>query len=94
MFDATSAEILAEERRLGSGGANKRARSIIKDRKNNTGLLSIVPAKTLIARFSKWCQDEFGVMLNPIAIAAELKQEEIPSEMCKFVTAIEDGTPV
>jgi energy-coupling factor transporter ATP-binding protein EcfA2 len=93
VFDALSTELLTHDRSLGSGGANKAARKIIQEKmQEERGLLSIVSGKTVISGLSEWSQSEFGVSLNAITIAKELKSSEIHEEICKVVRAIEYGT--
>jgi AAA15 family ATPase/GTPase len=91
VFDALSAEFLARDRSLGAAGANKEARKIIKERKERgNDFLMLVSGKTLISELSRWSQDEFGVSLNPISIATELRDSELHREMVSVVTAIEN----
>lgn len=93
IFDALSAELLARDRSLGAGGANKEARKIIKARKERgNDFLMLVSGKTLISDLSRWSQDEFGVSFNPISIATELRGPELHQEIVNVVTAIENGS--
>lgn len=92
VFDALSAELLAQDRSLGSGGANKEARRILKEKKQErNGLLALISGKALISNLSQWSQQEFGVSFNAIAIAHELKTHEIYREIINILTAIENG---
>lgn len=91
-FDALSTELLARNRSLGAGGANKLARKILKDKKTlPNGLLSVVSGKTLISRLSDWSQTEFGVSFNSLTIAKEMLWDEIPAEIRAVVSAVEQG---
>lgn len=91
VFDALSAELLARDRSLGAGGANKEARKIIKERKERgNDFLMLVSGKTLISALSRWSQDEFDVSFNPVSIATELRVTELHREIVSVVTAIEN----
>lgn len=93
-FDALSAGILANDRSLGAGGANKLARKQLNARKAETnGLPSLVSGKSMISKLSKWSQDEFGVSFNPVAVAKVMNPQEIPEEVSMVVTAIEKRRP-
>jgi predicted ATP-dependent endonuclease of OLD family len=92
-FDAFSAEILAENRALGSGGANKRAREILTERwQSRKGRLATVSGKETFARLSEWAQGQFGVSLSAAIVAREMVGSEVPDEMATVLTAIQDGT--
>ena len=93
-FYALSAEILANNRSLGAGGANKLARKQLAVRKAEaTGLPSLVSGKALISKLSKWSQDEFGVSFNSVAAAKVVTRQEIPEEVRRIVSAIQKGQP-
>lgn len=92
VFDALSAELLAQNRALGAAGSNKKARRILKDKKKEkNGLLTLISGKALISSLSRWSQQEFGVSFNSISIANELKPHEIHREIADVLTAIETG---
>jgi hypothetical protein len=92
VFDALSTEILAQERKLGAGGANKIARDQIeKAWKSFEGRASIVSGKEVISRLSGWSQEEFNVSLNAATIARHMKADEIPGELSAVVESIERG---
>jgi len=91
-FDGFATEILAENRSLGSGGANKEARRIIKERKAHAfGLKAVVSGKALLSQLSNWSKDEFGVSFNAIAIAREARPNELDEEVREFMKAVEEG---
>ena len=95
VFDAISAEILGENRALGSGGANKRAREIVAERwQSREARLATVSGKEAFARLSEWSQHQFGVSLSAAIIAREMSGSEVQEEMCKVITAIEYGTEI
>jgi DNA-binding TFAR19-related protein (PDSD5 family) len=94
VFDALSAEIYSQDRKLGAGGANKLAREYIDKRwKSFDSRLSIVSGKEVITRVSKWSQDQYGVSLNASAIARQIRLEEIPNEVIAVIEAIEGCDP-
>jgi energy-coupling factor transporter ATP-binding protein EcfA2 len=88
VFDGTAAEILAENRGLGQGGANKRAREVIKDRVGMHGLRHIVSGKEVLHRLSHWAQSEFGANINPMLVAKEIRPAEVAEEMRRVLKAI------
>lgn len=92
VFDALSSELLAQAKDQGPKKANQAAREIIKRRWTSfEGKLSLVSGKELITRLSSWSQNEFGVQLNAVLLARNLKANEMPEEIATVVTAIENG---
>jgi hypothetical protein len=93
VFDAMSAELLAENRALGAGGANREARKILNERwQTREGRLSVVSGKQVFAELSAWSQQQFGVSLSAAVIAHELRASEVPPEMVEVISAMEsDG---
>ncbi len=90
IFDATSAEILAERRALGSGGANRAGRQIIDEAwQTGAGRLSIAFGKRAFGALSEWTKDQFGVAIGPARVALELETSEIEPEMADAIMAIE-----
>jgi predicted ATP-dependent endonuclease of OLD family len=95
IFDAFSTEILARNRVLGAGGANKRARAIIdKAWKSFQGKMTIVSGKEVISRLSKWSQEQFNVSVNAVLIARHMLSTEIPEEFGNVIDAIEHAKPI
>ncbi|MBN1664222.1 MAG: AAA family ATPase [Deltaproteobacteria bacterium] len=91
IFDAFSAEIYAQDRKLGAAGANKVARAyLVKKWKTYNGRLSVVSGKEVLSRLSKWSQDRYSVSLSASLIARQLKLEEIPNEVIEVIRAIEN----
>jgi hypothetical protein len=89
-FDATSAEVLANNRALGAGGANRQARATLEARITALGGLEhVVSGKQIIAELSAWSQEKFGVSLNAAQIANELREREIHPDLEHVVRAIE-----
>lgn len=94
VFDALSAEILAQDRKLGAGGANKAARERLDKSWNSfEGRLSIVSGKEVLSRLSKWSQEQFNVAMNAVLIARQMKPYEIPDEVLQVVRAINSCEP-
>jgi hypothetical protein len=93
VFDAMSAELLAENRGLGAGGANREARKILNERwQTREGRLSAVSGKQVFAELSAWSQQQFGASFSATVIAHELRASEVPPEMVEVISAIEsDG---
>jgi len=93
VFDAMSAELLAENRPLGAAGANREPRKILNARwQTREGRLSAVSGKQVFAELSAWSQQQFGVSLSAALIAHELRASEAPQEMVEVMSAIEsDG---
>ena len=89
MFDATSTELINENRAGGLTSANKRAREQLRDREEEIGLLGMAPAKKVLARLSEWMQEEYGVPISAMAIAYEMTEDEMPQEIKDVVRAIE-----
>ena len=90
VFDALSTEILARDRGLGVGGANKKAREQIeKAWKSLDTKIAIVSGKEVFSRLSKWSQEEYNVSINALLVARNMKLHEIPEEFVRVVDAIE-----
>jgi hypothetical protein len=89
VFDAMSAELLAEDRSLGAAGANKKARKSLNDRwGTRQDRISVVSGKALMARISEWSQDEFGVSMSAMAVAKFMMPSDVPSEMKNVISSI------
>ncbi|MGH9241929.1 MAG: hypothetical protein ACRD3G_28110 [Vicinamibacterales bacterium] len=89
-FDAMAAEILADNRALGGGGANKAARQIINDRWSSLeGKLAVVSGKRLLAELSQWTQAQFGPAISASVVAREMTASEIDSELADLLRAID-----
>lgn len=94
VFDALSTEILAQDRKLGVGGANKVAREEIeKAWRSFEGKLAIISGKEAISGLSRWSQEQFNVSLNAALIARHMDVNEIPEEIGAVVNSIEKGEP-
>jgi energy-coupling factor transporter ATP-binding protein EcfA2 len=91
VFDAMAAEILADDRRLGAGGANKLARQTLSERwKTLEGKLATVSGKRVFAALSDWAQRHFGVSLSATIVARETSHSEIDSELREVIEALHE----
>ncbi len=90
-LDAFAQEHLSVDRSGGVGAANKFARERIKGWRSAETRSSLVSGKEVISRLSKWAKGAYNVSFGPETIAAELSEQEIPSELSEVVTAIHDG---
>jgi hypothetical protein len=89
VLDAMATEILARNRSLGAGGANKQARELLKRRIESEGIAAVVRGKAAFSALSAWAQKHFGVSLTAGAVARSMAFEEIPQEIRMVVEAIE-----
>lgn len=91
-FDGIAAELLADNRALGSGGANKAARQIMAGRwVSLDGRLQTVSGKRLFAELSRWTQEQFGAAVSAAVLAREMTASEIDNEVSDVVGALENG---
>jgi hypothetical protein len=94
IMDAYSAEFLPENRGGGSTQANRSARERIAAHWGTLeGRLSLVSGKQILGRLSEWTQLNYGVPINPMRIARELRQNEIATEIGDVLAAIENNQP-
>jgi hypothetical protein len=92
VFDAIAADVLAEGRSLGAGGANQLARKILAARWGTLDAkLGAVSGKRVFSELSRWSQEQFGVSLSPALIAKEMVVSEVPDELRQVIEAIQDG---
>jgi hypothetical protein len=92
VFDAIATHLGHQDRSLGPGGANKAARKLLNPRWKHERL-HIVSGKTLLSRLSAWAQEHYGVAIGAVALARAFRAAEIPEEMTKIISSIEEGTP-
>lgn len=89
-FDGMAAEILADNRALGAGGANKAARQTLNGRwQTLEGKLRTVSGKRVFAELSQWAQVQFGASLSAGVVARELTERDVDAELSDVVRAIE-----
>jgi len=90
VLDALSTEILAQNRALGAGGANKVAREYLNKRwKTPEGRLSVVSGKEVISKLSTWSQKEYGISINASLLARTMNPSDIALEVVEVLNAIE-----
>lgn len=90
VFDAMATQFLTEDRSLGVGGANKKAREELKLRLNKSnGLINTVSGKTVLGKISEWSQTSFGVSFGSVALASTIRRNEIDSEIQDVISTIE-----
>ncbi|MBO2942521.1 AAA family ATPase [Paenibacillus sp. F411] len=53
--------------------------------------ISLLSGKAILSLLSTWTQQEFNFSFSPIRIARALRKEEIPDEMVKVLTSIEQN---
>ncbi len=92
-LDALANEIFDHNRALGLGGANKKAREILRQRETeNGGLIYVVSGKQILAGVSGWAQKEFGTGISSVGLARELSLDEIPIEVRSILRSVEQGS--
>lgn len=80
----------ASDKSAGPGAAFKRASGICDSAyATASGRMAIVSGKEVLSRMSAWSQRIAGVSFSPVAIARELRPNEVPSELQNVLTAIE-----
>lgn len=91
-FDGMASERLAEDRSLGSGGANKAAREALVERWSTPlSRRMVVSGKQVVSTLSGWCQKEFGVSLSSPAIVRMMRPTEVDPEVAGVLNAIVKG---
>lgn len=58
------------------------------------GAISVAPGKEVMARLSSWSDARSGVTFGPLAIARNLRRNEVPRELDMVVTAIHENRPM
>jgi type IV secretory pathway TrbD component/energy-coupling factor transporter ATP-binding protein EcfA2 len=90
LFDGFAQEVLSTNRALGAGGANRAARTVIRDRIEKVGLLGCVSGKAVLQKLCGWIQVEFGVSLSAVAVARKFRVDEVDPELATILRAIEE----
>jgi len=94
-IEALANEIQRRERGLSLQTALQKARALVEPRwETPEGRLSLVSGKRVLSRLSEWAQASFAATVTPKRILRELRSAEIPPEMIKVVTAIEEGSSI
>lgn len=79
----------AIDKASGPAMASKRAREYARENWNGSGRLRLVGGKEVISALSAWAQNRYSVSLSPLAIAAELRREEIDEAVVSLISRIE-----
>lgn len=82
-----------QDRSLGVGGANKKAREYVNARWT-AERLHIVSGKALLSRLNEWTREQYGVTVGAMAIAKAFRAGELPGEIRQVITSIEEVTPL
>lgn len=91
VLDGLASEILARDRKLALGTANKRARERLGEAVRIDGnFLRICPGKAIISSISEWSQRQFGVQISPIRLARNAHRDEIDPELMSVLSSIEN----
>lgn len=95
VLDGLASEILARDRKLALGTANKRARERLNKSIDDDGdtFLRRCPGKAVISALSDWSQQEFGVSITALKLARNARREEIDDEMVSVMDSIETTKP-
>lgn len=92
VFDAYGQEFFAEDRAKGLAGANDKARNLMAALwQTPEGRAARAPGKALISTLSAWAKAKFGVSFGPAALAREMRPNEVPEELRRVLTAIDQG---
>ena len=91
--DAFASAIIQANRKLDLITANPLARARVdKIWSSEDARLAVVSGKTALSELSKWTQTEFGVAFGAQAVARQMRQSEIPSELSTVLNSIEEGS--
>ncbi|MFM9842278.1 MAG: ATP-dependent nuclease [Dongiaceae bacterium] len=90
VFDALSTELLVRNRSAGPASANAAARLRLATCWTSlSGKISVVSGKQLLSDLSDWSKKRFNVSFTRLALAEELQNSEIDSEMLRFLSRFE-----
>ena len=91
--DKFVASFLDQDRRSGATQASSRARKHVSGRwTTKSSLLTIVPGKEVIRQLTRWAADEFGVSFGAIALAREIRSNEIDGEVVTVLKTMSSGS--
>ena len=92
--DKYVASFLDQNRRAGAAQASSRAREHVSDRWGSMSLqLTIVPGKEVISQLARWAADDFNASFSAIALAREIRSDEIDEEVVTVLEAMSLGSP-
>lgn len=87
--DAIATEIQFKDRKYSLAKANDAARQIVNDAWDTPdGKLSLVSGKRVFSELSSWSQQNYGVSINPLAIAHTMNKDELDNEVITVVSCI------
>ncbi|NQT82118.1 AAA family ATPase [bacterium] len=91
--DAMAAELFNSDRKGGLTKANRGARKVVDEAwATGEGRLSLVSGKKVISALSAWSDKRYGASFGAATLARELSANEIPEEVRRVVTSIENNT--
>ena len=94
VFDSYAEGFRSADRQGGSSQANKRTRTLLKGTFDDPQrALARVPGKEVISQLSGWLHDTYGRGISARDIVREMRVIEIPQEVKRVLTSIEDGKP-
>ena len=94
VLDAYSSEFYSQNRAAGIAAAMSAARGLVDERWDQvTTRLAIVSGKRVLAKLSEWAQTEYGVSLSAMRIAQRMVVLDLPNELVRVITAIENNEP-
>lgn len=86
-------EFFAQNRGAGVGAATKQANRLVKQRWAETNKLHSVCGSSLLSDLSGWSKKQFGVSISDVALAREIRADEMSSELVATLTSIEHHEP-
>jgi energy-coupling factor transporter ATP-binding protein EcfA2 len=94
ILDAIATEFWANNRSSGQSGANRAARTRIREVREECGSIApLASGKQLLGLISDWSNTEFGVPMSAANIARGMTSSEIDPEVGSVVRSIEQGNP-
>ena len=82
-------EFHSQNRASGVGTATKHANQLLQKHWNGPGKIHRACGTSLLSDLSAWSKKEFGVSISDIALARELRANEMATELVAVLTAIE-----
>ena len=82
-----------QDRRAGPARASSRARAHVSERWGSMSLqLTIVPGKEVISQLARWAADDFKASFSAIALAREIRADEVDEEVVTVLVAMSAGS--
>jgi hypothetical protein len=93
IVDRIAEGLIHANRGWGPPKANPIARAHLKEAwQTQEGRWGICNPKELLSELSSWATERCGVSFGPLAVAYQLREEDLPDEVRALVTAIEEGS--